>query len=88
MVVPVAIALATAAGGDPLATAIAATLAASLGFMMPVSTPCNAIVYGTGRVPLRAMMKAGILLDLAGAVIISAVVITLVPRILGSYMPG
>jgi hydrogenase-4 membrane subunit HyfE len=34
------------------------------------------------------MMKAGILLDLAGAVIISAVVITLVPRILGSYMPG
>jgi len=51
---------------------------------MPVSTPCNAIVYGTGRVPLRAMMKAGILLDLAGAAIITAMVSTLVPLIFGS----
>jgi sodium-dependent dicarboxylate transporter 2/3/5 len=81
MVVPVAIALASASGGDPLSTAIAATLAASLGFMMPVSTPCNAIVYGTGRVPLRSMMRAGIGLDIAGAVTVTLVVTILVPLI-------
>jgi len=88
MVVPVAIALATASGGDPLTAAVAATLAASLGFMMPVSTPCNAIVYGTGRVPLRAMMKAGILLDIAGAIVVTTVVVLLVPLIFRGYIPG
>ena len=81
MVVPVAIALASASGGDPLSTAIAATLAASLGFMMPVSTPCNAIVYGTGRVPLRSMMRAGIGLDIAGAIMVTLVVTLLSPLI-------
>lgn len=71
IVVPVAIALGTAAGADPLVAALAATFAASLGFMMPVSTPCNAIVYGSGRIPLRSMMAAGILLDLAGVAVIT-----------------
>ena len=72
MVVPVVIALGQAAGCDPLPAALAATFASSLGFMMPVSTPCNAIVYGSGRVPLRSMMHAGILLDLAGTVLVTA----------------
>ncbi len=67
MVVPVGLALATAVGADPLPAALAATFAASLGFMMPVSTPCNAIVYGSGRVPLADMVRAGAILDLAGA---------------------
>ena len=71
MVVPVTIALANAAGGDALVAALAATFAASLGFMMPVSTPCNAIVYGTGRVPLRAMLRTGIVLDVCGAAVIT-----------------
>jgi sodium-dependent dicarboxylate transporter 2/3/5 len=71
IVVPVAIALGTAIGDDPLVPALAATFASSLGFMMPVSTPCNAIVYGTGRIPLRSMMAAGILIDLAGVVVIT-----------------
>ena len=75
MVVPVVIALAEAAGGNPLGAALAATFAASLGFMMPVSTPCNAIVYGTGRVPLRAMMRGGVILDVVGAVVIAVVMI-------------
>jgi sodium-dependent dicarboxylate transporter 2/3/5 len=72
MVVPVAIALAQASGGDALVAALAATFAASLGFMMPVSTPCNAIVYGTGRIPLKSMMAAGSILDLAGIAVIAA----------------
>lgn len=79
MIVPVAIAVATAAGVDPLAPALAATLGASLGFMMPISTPPNAIVYSSGLIPLTAMMRFGILLDLVGFVLIVALVNLLVP---------
>jgi sodium-dependent dicarboxylate transporter 2/3/5 len=43
--------------------------------MMPVSSPCNAIVYGSGRVPLRAMMAAGAILDVIGTVVIIAIVL-------------
>ena len=75
MVVPVAMALAAAGGGDPLTAALAATFAASLGFMMPVSTPCNAIVYGTGRIRLRDMIRSGAILDVAGAVVITLVMV-------------
>jgi sodium-dependent dicarboxylate transporter 2/3/5 len=76
IVVPIAIALGTATGGDPLVAALAATFGASLGFMMPVSTPCNAIVYGSGRIPLKSMMAAGIILDLAGiATIVGAMLL-------------
>jgi sodium-dependent dicarboxylate transporter 2/3/5 len=51
-----------------------------MGFMMPVSSPCNAIVYGTGRIPLRAMMAAGGILDVAGLAVIAAMML-LVARI-------
>jgi solute carrier family 13 (sodium-dependent dicarboxylate transporter), member 2/3/5 len=77
IVVPVAIALGTATGGDPLVPALAATFAASLGFMMPVSTPCNAIVYGSGRIPLKSMMAAGMVLDLAGVTVITLAILIL-----------
>jgi sodium-dependent dicarboxylate transporter 2/3/5 len=83
MIVPVAIAVAKAAGVDPLAPALAATLGASMGFMMPISTPPNAIVYGSGHVPLTAMMRFGFLLDLAGFAVIVTLVTWLVPVIFG-----
>lgn len=74
IVVPVVITMATAAGVDPLEPALGATLGCSLGFMLPVSTPCNAIVYGSGMVPLGRMIRYGALLDVAGTVVIVAVV--------------
>ncbi|HEV2761548.1 MAG TPA: SLC13 family permease, partial [Pyrinomonadaceae bacterium] len=79
MVVPVVIAIARAQGADPLEPALGATLGASLGFMLPVSTPCNAIVYGSGYVPLSRMIRYGILLDVVGVVVIVALVRLLVP---------
>ena len=79
MIVPVAIAVSKASGIDPLAPALAATLGASMGFMMPISTPPNAIVYGSGHVPLTAMMRYSIVLDVAGFVVIVALVTWLVP---------
>jgi len=66
MVVPVMIALAQAASVDPIPPAIGATLGASWGFMMPVSTPPNAIVYGSGMVPITKMIRAGVLYDIVG----------------------
>ena len=79
MVVPVAIAVAKSAGLDPLPPALAACLGASMGFMLPVSTAPNAIVYGTGCVPLLQMVKNGLLLDLFGFGLIVAAVYWLVP---------
>ncbi|HEX8476117.1 MAG TPA: SLC13 family permease [Pyrinomonadaceae bacterium] len=79
MVVPVVIAIARAQGADPLEPALGATLGASLGFMLPVSTPCNAIVYGSGYIPLTRMMRYGILLDIVGVFVIVALVRLLVP---------
>ena len=82
MVVPIVIAMGQTIGGDATAAALAATFASSLGFMMPVSSPCNAIVYGSGRIPLRSMMAAGAVLDVIGvAVIIIAMLV--VARITG-----
>ncbi len=74
MVVPIAIAVSQAAGVHPLQPALAATLGASMGFMMPISTPPNAIVYSSGHVPITAMMRHGVALDVAGFVVIVVLV--------------
>jgi sodium-dependent dicarboxylate transporter 2/3/5 len=81
MIVPIAIAVADAAGVRPIEPALGATLGASMGFMMPVSTPPNAIVYSSGYVPLTAMMRYGIWLDVIGFVVISSLVLLLGPVI-------
>jgi sodium-dependent dicarboxylate transporter 2/3/5 len=81
MIVPIAIAVSQAAGVDPLIPALAATLGASMGFMMPISTPPNAIIYSSGHVPITDMMRHGIALDVAGF----AVIVTLV-TVLGKVL--
>ncbi len=65
MIVPIAIAVSQAAGVRPIEPALGATLGASMGFMMPVSTPPNAIVYSSGFVPITSMMRYGVMLDIA-----------------------
>lgn len=74
VVVPIIIPLAVGAGVDPLVPAMGATFAASFGFMLPVSTPQNAIVYGTGAVPMTRMIRSGISFDLIGAVVIMSLI--------------
>ena len=71
LVVPIVLALAQAAGVDPVKPAAAATVACSFGFMLPVSTPPNALVYATGHLRIRDMVRFGVLLDLAGILLIS-----------------
>ena len=70
MVIPVMIAIAGNLDVSPVPPALGAALGASFGFMLPVSTPPNAIIYGSGLVPLNEMARAGLLFDLAGASII------------------
>jgi sodium-dependent dicarboxylate transporter 2/3/5 len=70
MIIPVVIALAQTAGVSPIPPALGACLGASYGFMLPVSTPPNAIAYGSGLVPIARMMRAGILFDIFGAILI------------------
>jgi sodium-dependent dicarboxylate transporter 2/3/5 len=82
IIVPIVIATAQAAELDPLIPALGATFGASLGFMLPVSTPCNAIVYGSGYIPITRMIRYGILLDLAGIVVVVSLLHFLVPHLL------
>ena len=70
VVVPIVIPVAMAAGVDPFVPALAATFAASFGFMLPVSTPQNAIVYGSGLVPITQMVRNGFVFDVLGAILI------------------
>ncbi|MGQ9470315.1 MAG: SLC13 family permease [Candidatus Aminicenantales bacterium] len=70
MMVPVLISIATASGINPLPPALGCAFAASLAFMLPVSTPPNAIVYGSGMIPITAMIRAGFLISLSGGLVI------------------
>ena len=70
MVIPVMISLSMAANVNPVPPAIGATIGASWGFMLPVSTPPNAIVYGSGMIPITKMMRAGIVFDILGGLLL------------------
>jgi sodium-dependent dicarboxylate transporter 2/3/5 len=75
------IAVSQAAEVDPLAPALGATLGSGLGFMLPVSTPCNAIVYSSGHVPLRRMIGYGLLLDVVSVSVIIGALWLLLPLV-------
>ncbi|NDV12397.1 SLC13 family permease [Crenobacter caeni] len=71
-------ALAVAQGLPPEMLAIPAAIAASCAFMMPVATPPNAIVFGTGHMHIGAMIRNGFALNLFGIVFVSALSYALV----------
>ena len=56
---------------DPKWLLIPATLAATLGFALPVASPMQAIVFGSGRIPVLSMVRAGIWMDLAGILLLT-----------------
>lgn len=82
ILIPIVIGISSEAalGSDATILAVlAVTFAASFGFMLPVSTPPNAIVYGTGKVPARDMRRIGVLFDISGAVTIILFLYLLMP---------
>ena len=77
LALPIMASLSQAIEVHPLLLIIPTTLAASCAFMLPVSTPPNAIIYASGRVPITKMVIAGIWLDILSVIIVTAFVYTL-----------
>jgi sodium-dependent dicarboxylate transporter 2/3/5 len=80
---PVVGAIAIESGFDPIVLAVPVTLAASCAFMLPVATPPNAIVFGSGLLKIPVMARAGLALNVIGIALVSLVALTLAPRFLG-----
>jgi sodium-dependent dicarboxylate transporter 2/3/5 len=78
--VPIFAAMAPSLGVSPELLVLTVTLAASSGFMMPAGTPPNAIVFASGHVTIRQMVRAGWWLNWTGILVISLVVSTIGTR--------
>ncbi|MDH3374830.1 MAG: SLC13 family permease [Gammaproteobacteria bacterium] len=78
---PVVGAIAIETGVDPIVLTVPVTLAASCAFMLPVATPPNAIVFGSGLLTIPKMVRAGIALNIIGVVLVSLVALTLAPKV-------
>jgi len=86
--VPLMVAVAQAAGVDPLPVALASCFACSFGFMLPVSTGPNALAYATGEVRISGMIRRGIALDAFGIVVIWISLWLLYPLLDGMFRTG
>jgi len=80
---PVAGAAAIGMGEPAVMLALPVALFATLGFMLPVATPPNAIVFGSGAIELKHMLRAGALLDVLGILIVALAVLTIGDWVLG-----
>ena len=76
---PVVGAIAQEAGYDPIVLLVPVTLAASCAFMLPVATPPNAIVFGSGLLTIPEMVRAGIVLNLISIFVVSLASLVLAP---------
>lgn len=70
LTLPILAAMAERWGMDPQSILWPATMGASLGFMLPVASPMQTIVFGTGRIAMRQMVKAGVWMDLIGVLML------------------
>jgi solute carrier family 13 (sodium-dependent dicarboxylate transporter), member 2/3/5 len=81
LLIPIAIPLASSISIDPLLLMVPLTIATSYGFIMPVGTPPNAIVFGSKYVTAPKMAKAGFPLDIIGIIMVTALTTIMVPLI-------
>jgi len=91
MMMPILAATAVALNEHPFFLMIPGTISASCAFMLPVATPPNAIVFGSGWVNITKMAKVGVLLNFAGVLIITALAYGLVMLVFGArvgVVPG
>ncbi len=88
LILPVVIPLASTLHASPLLLMLTATFAASLGYMLPVATAANTIVYGSGEINTRDMMKAGLILDMVGVILLTLFMCTLGNWVYGFHIFG
>ena len=81
MAMPLMVGVAAALGVDAVTLMATAALASSMAFMLPVATPPNAIVFGSGRITIQQMARAGFYMNLISIVIVTVFVFTIVPRV-------
>ena len=75
-------AVAIESGIDPIVLTVPITFAASCAFMLPVATPPNAIVFGSGMLTIPKMVRAGMMLNIVGIFVVSLVALYLAPKFL------
>ncbi|MBX7117656.1 MAG: SLC13 family permease [Gemmatimonadaceae bacterium] len=75
MGMPIAVSLAHALGQPPLLVMMVVGLAASVGYALPMATPPNAIVFGSGELTVKDMARAGLALDVLGILVVVGVVL-------------
>jgi sodium-dependent dicarboxylate transporter 2/3/5 len=73
VLMPILGAAATASNIDPILLMIPAAMSASCAFMLPVATIPNAVVFGTGEVTIKRMVREGLVLNLFGTLVISTI---------------
>lgn len=86
MLLPILASLSVALRVHPLLLMIPATLSCSFAFMLPVATPPNAIIFGSDRIRISEMARAGVLLNLLGVVLVTLLIYTLGGPIFGIDM--
>jgi sodium-dependent dicarboxylate transporter 2/3/5 len=82
---PIAAAGAGGLGVDPLVLMIPVAMAASLAFMMPMGTPPNALAFATGRVPIRSMVRVGLVLNIVSIVLLTCFLTLVGPALVASF---
>ncbi|MEF2290538.1 DASS family sodium-coupled anion symporter [Virgibacillus dokdonensis] len=83
MMYPIMAALALALGVHPFVVMIAAGVASSCAFMLPVATPPNAVVFGSGYLRIPDMVKAGVALNIIGSILVTVAIYFLLPMLWG-----
>ena len=81
--IPVVIGIANGLGMNPLLLSIPVAMAASCAFMMPISTPPNAIVFSSGHVHMRQMIKTGFILNIISVLILLFAAFTIIDWVFG-----
>ena len=85
MLLPVLAPLALTLKIDPLMLLVACTTAASCAFMLPVATPPNAVVFGSGYLRIPDMVRAGLFMNLLSIVLISLFIYWVMPLLMGPF---
>jgi sodium-dependent dicarboxylate transporter 2/3/5 len=79
LLMPLLAAAGKATGLDPILLMMPTVLSVSFAFMLPIGTPPNAIVYGTGHVSIRDMAREGFMINLVGAAVVTIICYLLLP---------
>jgi len=83
MYIPVVIGIANGLGINPLLLAIPMAMAASCAFMMPISTPPNAIVFSSGHIRMKQMISTGFILNILSILILLFAAFTIIEWVFG-----